>query len=225
MSYARLSGTCSDDLELSTLGHRYAGKPSLQQRGLLLMQAMPGLLDQVREHYPDPFEEREYVELQNGLLIKTVLLHDYLARYGCCIVRSDDLTAALDMGLAGGSNALVGPPANAPSLTGPSKLLLESADASASPADFQADASCQLAISTREQASSGYVEVVDDDVQILSSKPGRLKPAFKVEAGTSQPKRSCSPGSRSRPEPFRRQPSRLCTAGTCSIQYAQGSNT
>ena len=183
------------------------------------MQAMPELLDQVREHYPDPFEEREYVELQNGLLIKTELLHDYLARYGCCIVRNDDLTAALDMGLAGGPKALVGRPAGAPSLTGPSVLLLESVEASASPADFPADASCQLAISTREQASSGYVEVADDEVQIFSNKSGCLRPAVKVEASTSQPKRSCSPGSRSRPEPFRRQPSRLCTEGMCSMHF------
>ena len=183
------------------------------------MQDMPELLDQVREHYPDPFEEREYVELQNGLLIKTELLHDYLARYGCCIVRNDDLTAALDMGLAGGPKALVGRPAGAPSLTGPSVLLLESAEASASPADFPADASCQLAISMREQASSGCVEVVDDEVQIFSSKSGCLRPAVKVEASTSQPKRSCSPGSRSRPEPFRRQPSRLCTEGMCSMHF------
>ena len=182
------------------------------------MQAMPGLLDQVREHYPDPFQEREYVELQNGLLIKPELLHDYLARYGCCIVRNDDLTAALDMGLAGGPKALVGGPTDAPSLTGPSVLLLESAEASALPTDFPADASCQLVISTREQASSGYVEVVDDEVQVFSSKPGCLGPAVKVEAGTNQPKRSCSPASRSRPEPFRRQPSRLCTEGMCSIQ-------
>ena len=183
------------------------------------MQAMPGLLDQVREHYPDPFEEREYVELQNGLLIKTELLHDYLARYGCCIVRNDDLTAALDMGLAGGPKALVGALPYAPSLTGPSVLLLESAEASASPADFPADASCQLAISTREQASSGYVEVVDDEVQVISSRPGCPRPAVKVEAGTSQPKRSCSLGARSRPEPFRRQPSQLCTEGMCSMQF------
>ena len=183
------------------------------------MQAMPGLMDQVREHCPDPFEERECVELQNGLLIKTELLHDYLARYGCCMVRNDDLTAARDMGLAGEPEALVGPPADAPSLTDPSVVLLESAEASASPADFPADASCQLAITTREQASSGYVDVVDDGVHVFSSKPGYLRPAVKVEAGTSQPKRSCSPGARSRPEPFRRQPSRLCTEGMCSMQF------
>ena len=181
------------------------------------MQAMPGLLDQVREHCPDPSEEQEYAELENGLLIDTELLHDYLARYGCCMVRNDDLTAALDMGLAGGPEALVGLPAHAPSLTDPSVLLLQSAEASASPADFPAEASCQLAITTREQASSGYVDVVDDEVHVSSSKPGYLRPAVKVEAGTSQPRRSCSPGARSRPEPCRRQPSRLCTEGMCSM--------
>ncbi|CAK0749944.1 hypothetical protein CVIRNUC_001950 [Coccomyxa viridis] len=170
-------------------------------------------MDQVREHCPDPFEQREYVELQHGLLVNTELLHDYLARYGCCMVRNDNLTAALDMGLAGGTKALVGPPANAPSLTDPPVLLLQSAETFASPADFPADASCQLAITTREQASSDYVDVVDDEVHVSSSKPGHLRPAVKVEAGTSQPKRSCSPGARSRPEPFRRQPSRLCTEG------------
>ena len=183
------------------------------------MQAMPGVLDQVREHCPDPPEEREYQELQNGLLINTELLRDYLARYGCCMERKNVLTAALDMGLAGGPKALVGPPADAPSLTDPSVLLSESAEASASPADFPADARCQLGITMREQASSGYVDVVDDEVHVSSSKPGYLRPAVKIEASTSQPKRSCSPGARSRPEPFRRQPSRLCTEGMCSMQF------
>ena len=183
------------------------------------MQAMPGLLDQVREHCPDPSEEREFVELQHGLLINTELLHDYLARYGCCMVRNDDWTAAHDMGLPGGPKALVGSPADAPSLTDPPVHLSESAEATASPADFPADASCQLAIATREQASSGYADVVDDEVHVSSSKPGHLRPAVKAEAGTSQPKRSCSPGVRSRPEPLRRQPSRLCTEGMCSMQF------
>ena len=189
----------------------------LSARGLLAEKAMPMTLDQVREHYPDPFEGGEYVELQNGLLIKTELLHSYLARYSCCIVRSDDLAAALDMGPTGMPEALVGPIADAPSLTDPSVLLLDSAEASALPADASADASCQLALHTQEPASSSYVEVVCGQLQDSSSKPGCMTPAFQAEADTSQPKRSRSRVLDTRPEPFRKQPSRLCAQGPCSV--------